>query len=197
MKVSLFGLLPGILLLATCAAAPVANAAEPERIIVTNARLVGRDAAAQDTAVNVLIVDGRLAVVTRDQLVIQPGDTAVDSNGGFLFGQLALGSRPSFVILDQDPRENVDVLLDTKTYARFAVREGVIVKNELQAIPVSSADADADTASLEGVHATAYCCTDTLLRQQEVEQIRDEACFGTLRRCAHSRSPVLVEPGRR
>jgi len=120
--------------------APVAHAADSERIIVTNARLVGRDAAAQDVAVNVLIVDGRLAVVTKDELVIEPGDVAVDSNGGFLFGQLALGSRPSFVILDQDPRENVDVLLDTKTHARFAVREGVIVRNELQAISVSSAD---------------------------------------------------------
>ena len=140
MTVSLARLLPCILLLAACAVAPAANAAEPERIIVTNTRLVGRDAAAQDTAVNVLIVDGRLAVVTKDQLVIQPGDTAVDSNGGFLFGQLALGSRPSFVILDQDPRENVDVLLDTKTYARFAVREGVIVKNELPAMPVPSAE---------------------------------------------------------
>jgi len=140
MTIRLFRLLPGILLLAACAIAPVADAADSERIIVTNARLVGRDAAAQDTAVNVLIVGGRLAVVTKDQLVIRPGDTAVDSNGGFLFGQLALGSRPSFVILDQDPRENVDVLLDTKTYARFAVRQGVIVKNELQALPVSSAD---------------------------------------------------------
>ena len=44
------------------------------------------------------------------------------------------------MILDEDPRENVDALLDTKTHARFAIREGVIVKNELQAIPVSSAD---------------------------------------------------------
>ena len=140
MTIRLFRLLPGILLLSTFAVAPAANAAEPERIIVSNARLVGRDAPAKDTTVNVLIVDGQLAVVTKDQLVVGPGDTAVDSSGGFLFGQLALGSRPSFVILDQDPRENVDVLLDTKTYARFAVREGVIVKNELQALPVSSAD---------------------------------------------------------
>ncbi len=130
-----------ILLLAVCAVAPVGYAADAERIIVTNTRLVGRDAAAQDVAVNVLIVDGKLTVVTKDELVIEPGDTAVDSNGGFLFGQLALGSRPSFVILDQDPRENVDVLLDTKAHARFAIREGVIVKNELQAMPVSSADA--------------------------------------------------------
>ncbi len=130
-----------ILLMAVCAVARVSYAADAERIIVTNARLVGRDAAAQDVAVNVLIVDGKLTVVTKDELVIEPGDTAVDSNGGFLFGQLALGSRPSFVILDQDPRENVDVLLDTKSHARFAIREGVNVKNELQAMPVSSADA--------------------------------------------------------
>jgi len=142
MKVGLSRSLPVILLMAACAISPAAIAADAERIIVTNARLVGRDAAAQDAAVNVLIVDGRLTVVTQDQLVIEPGDTAVDSDGGFLFGQLALGSRPSFVILDEDPRENVDVLLDTKTYARFAIREGVIVKNDLPKVAIPSADVE-------------------------------------------------------
>lgn len=140
MKIGLSRSLPVILLMAACAISPVAIAADAERIIVTNVRLAGREAAAQDVAVNVLIVDGRLTVVTKDELVIEPGDVAVDSNGGYLFGQLALGSRPSFVILDEDPREKVDVLLDTKTYARFAVREGVIVKNELPAMAVPSAE---------------------------------------------------------
>jgi len=70
-----------ILLLAACTAAPVADAADPERIIVTNARLVGRDAASQDAAINLLIVDGKLSVVTKDELVIQPGDFAVDADG--------------------------------------------------------------------------------------------------------------------
>jgi phosphate-selective porin OprO/OprP len=130
-----------LLLLIACTLGPFAVAADAERIVVTNARLVGRDAAAQDVAVNVLIVDGQLSVVTKDELVIEPGDLAIDSDGGFLFGQLALGSAPSFVILDQDPRENVDVLLDTKTHARFAIREGVIVKNELRAIPVAAPEA--------------------------------------------------------
>ena len=185
MKVGLSRSLPVILLMAACAISPAAIAADAERIIVTNARLVGRDAAAQDTAVNVLIVDGRLTVVTKDELVIEPGDVAVDSNGGYLFGQLALGSRPSFVILDEDPRENVDVLLDTKTYARFAVREGVIVKNELP-------DGDtlcrrrAEAATLEGVYAAADCRADTLLRQQEVEQIRNEADLRAFHWRAHA-----------
>jgi phosphate-selective porin OprO/OprP len=128
-------------LLAACMAAPITYASDSERIIVTNAWLVGREAAAQDVAVNVLIVDGKLAVVTKDELVVKPGDVAIDAKGGFLFGQLALGSRTSFVILDQDPREDVDVLLDTKTHARFAIREGVIVKNELQAIPAAAPEA--------------------------------------------------------
>ncbi len=129
-----------VLLIAVCAFAVVANAADPERIVVTNTHLAGRDAPSQDVAVNLLIVNGKLSVVTKDTLVIEPGDTAVDANGGFLFGRLALGAPSSFVILDEDPRENVDALLDTKTHARFAIRDGVIVKNELQAIPVSSAD---------------------------------------------------------
>jgi len=142
MKVVLIRLLPVVLLLAACLVTPIANATDSDRIIVTNARLVGRDAPTQDVAVNVLIVDGELSVVTKDELVIQPGDVAVDANGGFLFGQLALGAKPSFVILDKDPRENVGVLLDTKTHARFAVREGVIIKNELESMPVSPADAE-------------------------------------------------------
>jgi phosphate-selective porin OprO/OprP len=140
MKIGGSRLLPSILLFAACAVTPAAIAANSERIIVTNARLVGREAATQDVAVNVLIVDGRLTVVTKDELVVEPGDVAVHANGGFLFGQLALGAEPSFVILDQDPRENVGVLLDTKTHARFAVREGVIVKNELESVPASPGD---------------------------------------------------------
>jgi len=126
-----------IAVLALGAQAPVAHAADSERIVITNAKLVGRDAAAQDVAINILIVDGKVFVVTKDKLVIKPGDTAVDSNGGFLFGDLAIGARPSFVILDEDPRENVDALLDTKTHAKFAIRKGEIIKNDFPAKPPS------------------------------------------------------------
>ena len=130
-----------LLVLAACVAAHVAHAAGPERIVITNAKLVGRDAAAQDVTINILIEDGKVFVVTKDKLVIKPGDTAVDSNGGFLFGDLAIGARPSFVILDDDPRENVDALLDTKTHAKFAIRKGEIIKNDFPAKPPSPADA--------------------------------------------------------
>ena len=113
-----------ILLLASFAAGPVAHAADPERIVVTNARLIGRDAPARDVRVNVLIVGGKLVVVTRDEFVIQPGDIAVDASAGFLFGQLVMGKHPSFVILDKDPREDFDVLLDTEAHVLFAIQIG-------------------------------------------------------------------------
>ena len=129
-----------ILLLASLAVAPLAHAADAERIIVTNAHLIGRAAAAQDVRVNLLIVDGALRVVTKDDVVIQAGDVAVDASAGFLFGEVVLGARPSFVILDRDPRENLDVLLDTKQHVRFAMQRGEIVKNELPALPPSPSD---------------------------------------------------------
>ena len=62
-----------ILLLAACVAAPVANAADPERIIVTNARLVGRDSAVQDVAINILIVNMQAtSSLTKYQLPLVP-----------------------------------------------------------------------------------------------------------------------------
>ena len=91
-------LVASIAVLALAGQAPVAHAADPERIIVTNVRLVSRDAPKQDVQVNLLIVDDKLVVVTQDELAIQPGDTAVDSGGGFALGKLVLGDHPGFVI---------------------------------------------------------------------------------------------------
>ena len=131
-----------ILLLAACAVAPIARAADAERIVVTNARLIGRHEPSEDVPVNLLIVGGKLVVVTKDDLVIQPGDVAVDASSGFLLGQA--GPRcpaPASLILDRDPREDFDVLLDTEAHVRFAIRDGVIVKNELPATPPSPPEA--------------------------------------------------------
>jgi phosphate-selective porin OprO/OprP len=131
-----WGKLPlAILLLAVFAGVPVAQAADAERIVVTNAHLIGRDAPSEDVRVNLLVVGGKLTVVTKDDLVIQPGDVAVDASAGFLFGELVLGKSPSFVILDRDPREDFNVLLNTGPHVRFAMQAGAIVMNELPELP--------------------------------------------------------------
>jgi imidazolonepropionase-like amidohydrolase len=130
-----------MLLLTAWAVDSIAQTADAERIVVMNVQLIGRAAASEDVRVNLLIVGGKLVVVTKDELVIQPGDVAVDASAGFLLGQLVLGARPRFVILDRDPREDFDVLLNTEAHVRFAIRGGVIVKNELPATPPSPHDA--------------------------------------------------------
>jgi len=65
-------------------------------------------------------------------------DIAFDANGGFILGKLEVGSPAAFIILDQDPRINDDVLLDTKLFAVFAVSKGDVVLNKLIRIDVDA-----------------------------------------------------------
>ncbi len=89
------------------------------------------DGQAEDVVVNILIKDGKLDMVTPDEVGVEDVTLAVDAQHGILLGTLEPGKPPTFLILDEDPRENFDVLLDTATHVRFAIREGVIVKNAL------------------------------------------------------------------
>ena len=103
------------------------------RVLIRNAYLIGRQAVVEDVLVNILIVDGKLEVVTRDDIPPAPAEIAVDAQGGFLMGNLKIGAPPSFVILDQNPRENFDVFLNTAAHVRFAMDSGIIVRNSLPA----------------------------------------------------------------
>jgi phosphate-selective porin OprO/OprP len=111
---------------------PADTTAQPvSRVLIYHVRLIGRLDPSLDVTVNLLIEGGRLRVVTREPLVTRPEDLALDATGGFLLGNLALGEQPTFVILDEDPRENFDVLLDTENHVRFAMRSGVVERNGL------------------------------------------------------------------
>ena len=109
----------------------VAQAAEPETILIKNVHLIDRVAVAEDALVNILITDGKLNVVTEDDIAPEDAELAVDAQSGFLLGNLNIGTPPSFLILDQDPRKNFEVLRNTQAHERFAVRMGVIVRNDL------------------------------------------------------------------
>lgn len=118
-------------------AAPGAHAQEPGRVVVLQARLGANADPAKDVPVNLLIENGELQVVTEDNLVVEHGDVAVDATGGFLLGKLVLGASPNIVILDRDPREDFEVLLDTGDHVLFAMRNGIVVRNILPAVPES------------------------------------------------------------
>ena len=115
--------------------------ATPDDILLRNVILIDPTGQTQDRSVNILIRAGKLNLVTEDKV---PGDEAaqvIDAANGFVLGKLVVGEPPNFMILSDDPRENFEVLLDTKTYANFAVHDGVVVRNRLSEIwPEAVAD---------------------------------------------------------
>jgi phosphate-selective porin OprO/OprP len=55
----------------------------------------------------------------------------LDASSGVLLGDLDIGQPSNFLILNQDPREDITVLLDTKQHIVFAVHKGQILTNNL------------------------------------------------------------------
>jgi phosphate-selective porin OprO/OprP len=103
----------------------------PENILVLNVTLIDPTGRTEDKIVNILIRDKKLDVVTEDKVSREEAQQVVDANRGFVVGKLEVGAPPSFMILKEDPRENFEALLDTKSYAGFAVHNGIVVKNRL------------------------------------------------------------------
>lgn len=134
------GIWPSSLLAVSLIAAllgSVARAAEPASILINNVRLIDRQGKADDVVVNLLIKDGKLFVVTEEKVSSDQAELAVDAQNGFLLGNLDMGSPPAFLILDEDPRRNFEVLLDTRNHTLFAVHKGAIVHNDLPVVVVA------------------------------------------------------------
>lgn len=102
-----------------------------ENILIRNVTVIDQERKSEDVVVSILIKQGKLNLVTKDQIAISKDDIAFDATGGFIFGELEVGKPAGFIILDQDPRNNVDIILDTKSYAIFAVSKGEVILNTM------------------------------------------------------------------
>lgn len=104
---------------------------EPEDILVRNVTLIDPTGQSEDRKVNILIRNHKLEVITEDKISSEEAQQVVNANGGFIVGRLEIGQLPNFMILSSDPRKNFEVMLDTKSYASFAVHDGYVVRNRL------------------------------------------------------------------
>lgn len=102
-----------------------------ENILIRNVTVIDQERKSEDVVVSILIKQGKLNLVTKDQIALSKDDIAFDATGGFIFGELEVGKPAGFIILDQDPRINVDIILDTKSYAIFAVSKGEVILNTM------------------------------------------------------------------
>jgi phosphate-selective porin OprO/OprP len=107
-----------------------------EKILIRNVTVIDQDGESEDVVVSILIEQKELELISQDKIPISEADITLDAKGGFVLGKLEVGMPAGFIILDQDPRTNVDVILDTRTYAVFAVSKGEVVLNKLIRIDV-------------------------------------------------------------
>ncbi len=96
-------------------------------VLLRNVQLTNEQG--EERLVNILVRNNKLDIVTEDLIPMDEADEVYDAAGGVILGQLKLGEPASFMILDGDPRQDIDILLDTKTHATFAMRRGEIVRN--------------------------------------------------------------------
>ena len=109
-----------------------------QNIMIRNVTVIDQTGKKEDVVVSLLIKQKKLELITQDKITVTEADISFDAEGGFILGTLEVGSPASFLILDQDPRTNVDAILDTKSFAVFAVSKGEVVLNNLIRIDVDS-----------------------------------------------------------
>jgi hypothetical protein len=94
---------------------------DPQNFVIENAYIALADA--EDVPINLLIRNNELEFISKDEIPIPENFIALDANGGYLVGNLALGETPSFMILDGDPRIDFEVLLDIENRALFVLHD--------------------------------------------------------------------------
>ena len=107
------------------------QAFDAENVLIENVYLASETAG--ESAINLLIRDNELALVSEDRIPLPEGFTALDADGGFLVGNLTVGQPPDFIILATDPREDMAALMDTRANATYMVYQGELRKNTLEA----------------------------------------------------------------
>ncbi len=103
-----------------------------QKIVIHNVTFVDPEKKGKSTTANLVITNKLFDVVTQDDVEVSPGDIIFDAQAGFILGSLESGKIANFMILDADPHENIDALLDTKEHVLLAIRDGVIIVNNLK-----------------------------------------------------------------
>ncbi len=109
-----------------------------QKILIRNVTVYDQSGKTEDVTVSILIKQKKLALVTQDKIALTEADISFDANGGYILGKLEVGSPAGFIVINQDPRVNEEVLLDTRSYAIFAASKGEIVLNRMIRIDVDT-----------------------------------------------------------
>ncbi|VUX56196.1 exported protein of unknown function, partial [uncultured Woeseiaceae bacterium] len=96
-----------------------AQIVDPQNVLIQNVYLAEGGSETEAVLLNILIRDNMLEIVSKDALPDDGSVVILDARNGYLLGNLVIGEAPSFIILNQDPRENFEILLDTSFFTIF------------------------------------------------------------------------------
>lgn len=121
-----------LLLTLTC---PQIAVAELPELIIRNALISQPDSPGDPRSVDIHISHGLIADVSEDRLQAVDGVQVEDAEDGYVLGSLTIGLPPRFVIVDENPFENIEVFQDTAAHTIFSVNGEEIVSNTLKIPP--------------------------------------------------------------
>jgi phosphate-selective porin OprO/OprP len=113
------------------------HGAEPGDLVIQNVHIINPASTAPPDLVNLLIQGGVLELISKDKIRTDGSTTTLDADGGFLLGKLQADAPPKFMILDDDPMADMQVLLDTEQHVVFAIDNGSVLVNKLVDAPPS------------------------------------------------------------
>lgn len=103
-----------------------------QKIIIHNVTFIDSSGEKEPTIATLLIKNKLFDLVTLDEIDVASSDIIFDAQNGFLLGTLSPGKVANFLILNKDPHKDIEVLLDTKKHILLAIRDGVIIRNNLK-----------------------------------------------------------------
>ena len=102
-----------------------------DNVLIRNVRIIDPSDPSEAALASLRIRDGELELVTKDDIVADENESALDGGGGYLLGNLEVGAPPTFIVLDENPVSNIAVLADTGPHVVFAIDNGVLLSNKL------------------------------------------------------------------
>jgi len=103
-----------------------------QKIVIHNVTFVDPENNGKSTTANLVIINKLFELVTQDDVAVSNTDIIFDAQSGFILGSLESGKIANFMILDANPHKNIEALLDTKKHILLAIKDGVIIRNNLK-----------------------------------------------------------------
>lgn len=112
--------------------ATVAVEVNTQKIIIYNVTFLDPTGNNKPAIAHLVIQDKLFDLITLDEIEVASSDIIFDAQNGFLVGSLESGKNANFLILDKDPNQDIEALLDTKKHVMLAIHDGVIIRNNLK-----------------------------------------------------------------